>query len=171
MLDLLEKDRKQCGEFRDHLEAAAGTAPPATTLEELFSGLSAPLQNHGASCPECRVAAEELLSVRALLKALPAPAAVPDPWFAPRVMAAIAARETETSRAGSYWSAVPILAARLALASAALLLVVSTWIYERPPTAPARTPSADSAPESLFENSPPPANQDDILISLAERPR
>jgi hypothetical protein len=171
MWDLLKKNTEACGQFRDHLEAAAGAAPPARTLEDLFVAFPLPLRTHAAFCQECRQAAEELLSVRALLRALPAETTAPDAWFAPRVIAAIASREAEVRRTGTSWAAVPMLASRLALASAALLLVVSTWIYERPVMAPARTSSADSAQESLFEFSPPPANQDDILSSLAERPQ
>lgn len=172
MSNLLKQNTDACSELRDHLEAGSGggAAPPATTLEELFSALPLPLRNHAASCAECGVAAEEFLSVRALLSALPAPAAAPNDWFAPRVMAAIAAREAEVQRKGTSWAAVSMLASRLSLVSAALLLVVSTWIYQRPSKAPARNSSADSAQESLFETSQPQPNQDDILVSLAERP-
>jgi hypothetical protein len=105
------------------------------------------------------------------LSALPVQPATHDAWFAPRVMAVIAARESEVRRVGSSWAAVPMLASRLALASAVVLLVGSTWIYERPTTAPAKLSVTDSAQETLFESSPPPTNQDDILVSLAERPR
>lgn len=168
-MDLLNKKNEACGEFRDHLETS-GTSPAAATFDEVFSTLPTTLQSHAASCQDCREAAEELLSVRTLLKTLPADSVSPDAWFAARVMAAIAAREAESRGKGSYWAAVPVLASRLALASAALLLVVSSWIYQRPTVAPARTTSTDSAPETLFESSQPPANQDDILVSLAERP-
>jgi hypothetical protein len=171
MSNLLNKNHEACSEFRDHLETAGGSALRVQTLEEFFSTLPAPLQSHAVSCHECRIAAEELLFVRELLGALPAQTAVPNDWFATRVMAAISARESEVRRTGASWSAVPMLASRLALASAALLLVMSTWIYERPATAPARNSAVDSTQETLFETSPAPLNQDDILVSLAERPR
>jgi hypothetical protein len=170
MWDLLKKKSDACGQFRDELDASAGAASQERTPEELFAALSAPAQQHGAFCAECRAAAEELLSARALLRALPAKTVAPSTAFVPRVMAAIAAREAELRNSISSWAAIPTLASRLALASAALLLLISTWIYERPVRTPAKT-SVDSPPESLFESSPLPVNPDDFLVSQAERPQ
>lgn len=170
MWDLLKKKNDACGQFRDELEASTGAVSSARTWQELASALSATARQHVATCAECRAAAEELLSVRALLQALPARTAAPNAAFVPRVMAAIAAREAELRSSLSSWTAIPTLASRLALASAALLLILSTWIYERPVKAPART-SVDAAPESLFESSPPAANPDDFLASQVERPQ
>jgi hypothetical protein len=82
-------------------------------------------------------------------------------------MAAIAARERELSEVASTWLAVPKFASRLAMASAALLLVASTWLYERPLSAPNQHASTLAAQESLFE-APPPVNQDDVLINTQE---
>jgi hypothetical protein len=64
---------------------------------------------------------------------------------------------------------VPKFASRLALASAALLLVTSTWLYERPFPAPASDATSVAAQESLFESAAPMANQDDILLIREER--
>jgi hypothetical protein len=85
-------------------------------------------------------------------------------------MAAIAVRERELSKAASTWLAVPKLASRLAMATGALLLVASTWLYERPLPAPNPQASTLAAQESLFE-SPPPANQDDVLVPEQENNR
>jgi hypothetical protein len=169
MWNLLNKNREACSQFQDALEAAASAGSLAATPEELRAALSAPCQKHAESCAECRAAVEELLTTRALLRALPARSKTPAPWFAPRVMAAIAAKEAELRRMGSPWAAVPRFASRLALASAATLLVVSTWVYQRPVAAPAKPPSAEALPESLFDSSQPALSQDDILVSLAER--
>jgi hypothetical protein len=171
MWNLLKKNSEDCSQFQESLEAAASSASSASTPEELLATLSPQCQQHAASCEECRGAAEELLAARALLRALPAQSKTPAPWFAPRVIAAIAAKEAELRRAGSPWAAVPRFASRLALASAAMLLVVSTWIYERPVSLPVNQISTEAAPETLFESSPPPVSQDDVLVSLAERPR
>jgi hypothetical protein len=84
-------------------------------------------------------------------------------------MAAIAARERELSEMASTWLAVPRFASRLAVASGALLLVASTWLYERPFTTPANQPAAAANQEYLFEAPQAPMNQDDVLISLAEQ--
>jgi hypothetical protein len=84
-------------------------------------------------------------------------------------MAAIAARERELSEVARTWLAVPKFASRLAMASGALLLVASTWLYERPYKAPAKQPAATASQEYLFESPQPPMNQDDVLVSLAEK--
>jgi hypothetical protein len=82
-------------------------------------------------------------------------------------MAAIAARERELSEAASTWLAVPKFASRLAMASGALLLVASTWLYERPLPAPNQQAGTLAAQESLFEPAPP-VNQDDVLLNTPE---
>jgi hypothetical protein len=169
MWNLLKKNSEACSQFQDALEAAASPASLVSTPGELLAALSVSCQKHAESCADCRAAIKELLSARALLRALPAHSKTPAPWFAPRVMAAIAAKETELRRMGSPWAAVPRFASRLALVSAATLLVVSTWVYQRPAVTPAKAPSAEAVPESLFESSQPALSQDDILMSLAER--
>jgi predicted anti-sigma-YlaC factor YlaD len=169
MWNLLKKNREACGQFQDELETAASAGSLAATPEELRAALTVACQEHASSCEECRASVEELLSARALLRVLPARSKTPAPWFAPRVMAAIAAKEAELRRLGSPWAAVPRFASRVALASAAMLLVVSTWVYQRPVAAPAKEPSVEAVPESLFDSSQPTLSQDDILVSLAER--
>ena len=88
------------------------------------------------------------------------------PWFAARVMAAIAAREEE-SRPIAAWIAVPRFASRLAWVSAALLICAATWLYQKPPSRPAATPA--SASEGLFDTQPPTVSEDEVLVSLAEQ--
>jgi hypothetical protein len=69
----------------------------------------------------------------------------------------------------SPWSMVPRFASRLAWASAIVLLAGSTWLYQRPKQGPNIQPAAAAAQEYLFEAPSPPMNQDDVLISMAER--
>ena len=112
------------------------------------------------------------MDAQEIFRVIPRQAAEPEPWFASRVMAAIAAREEELSEAARAWLAVPKLAARLSLASAALLLVASTWLYEKPAGPRQQSPSgATISQEYLFEAPQPPASQDDVLISMAEENR
>jgi hypothetical protein len=113
--------------------------------------------------------AEEVLASRELLKALPAsPAVTPMPWFAPRVMAAIAGRELRLRHSLDAWVAVPKLAARLTWACALALLLASTWLYERPRST--TKPGAEGSVESLFDLPPASsATQDDILVSRLEK--
>jgi hypothetical protein len=165
MLNLLKKN-DECGKFRDVLEQSAG----AESVEGLLALLPAAAREHAASCADCRDAVTEFVAVRLMLKKVSASAAVQEnPWFAGRVMAAIAAREEELNGPVGTWIALPKLAARLALAACAILLVGSTWIYQRPRNAQGNQPSASSGQEYLFEApTAAPATQDDVLVSLAE---
>ena len=92
------------------------------------------------------------------------------PWFAPRAMAAIAARKAELTRAADTWTFLPKLAARLTWASAVALLLASTWLYQKPISTTAKPVLTDITGEPLVDTSTPPTN-DDVLVSLAEKPR
>lgn len=166
-MGLLEKHGKQCSEFTARLEDAAVVAPGATDIEELLE--SAPeLRGHASSCSSCRAAAEDILASRALLAALPSSAAQPGPWFARRVMAAIAARTAELSSAADTWTFLPKLAARLTWASSIALLLASGWLYQRPASNPPKAVVTDITGEPIVDNVAPAAD-DEPFLSLAER--
>jgi hypothetical protein len=167
MWNLLNKNDDECRKLRDLLEDSAAARPDATRLEELSEGWSPTHRAHIAACASCQEAAQDLLTTRKLFKRVASNAEMERPWFATRVIAAIAARERELSRAASTWLAVPMFASRLAMASGALLLVASTWLYERPMQSPTQHDSTLAAQESLFE-APPPVNQDDVVINTPE---
>jgi negative regulator of sigma E activity len=118
-------------------------------------------------CSDCHDAAEDIVAIRILLReAANAPAA--GPWFAPRVMAAIASQEAELSRGAAIWLAVPRFAARLAWIAAAALVFTCTWLYERPVPQPPQTASV-YASEHLFDPPTLPPNHDDVLVSANEK--
>lgn len=169
MWDLLKKSDDECKKLQDLLEDSAAVHPEASSVEALSDGLSPAERTHIASCEKCQEAAQDLLATGEIFKGVGSAAELASPWFATRVMAGIAARERELTEAASTWMAVPKFASRLAVASGALLLLTSTWLYERPSTAPARQPAAPASQEYLFETPQPPMNQDDVLISLAEQ--
>ena len=170
MWSLFKKRPSECRAFRKQLEDAASVAPAATELSEFVSALPAVLKTHATECADCRSAAQDLLAARALLRNLPSRADLGGASFPSRVMAAIAARKAELARAGDAWTLVPGLAAKLTWASAVALLLASTWLYERPRTAPPKPVLTDITGEPLNETSPP-ANNDDVLVSLGERPQ
>jgi len=161
MWTLLKKSDEQCRKVRDLLEDSAAARPEAVSIQELSEALSAAGQTHIGACVGCQEAAQDLLGTREIFKGVASNSAMERPWFATRVMAAIAAREAST------WLAVPRFASRLALASGALLLVASTWLYERPFSAPSQQARNLAAQESLFE-APPTVNQDDVLVPAQE---
>ncbi len=160
----LRNAKSQCHEFQVRLEETAEILPDAKEPAELLAALPQEQQSHAAACENCRTASEELLLTRGLLRDFPSRANLAGPWFASRVMAAIAVRHSNLRSAESAWTAIPRLASRLTWVSAALLLLASTWLFERPVQ-----PPTEANQETLFENSQPPAGQDDVLVSLAER--
>jgi hypothetical protein len=167
MWNLLNKSNEECRQLRDLLEDSAAARPEAVTVEQLAQGWPAAERAHIAACASCQEAAQDLLATKEIFKGVASNAEMERPWFATRVMAAIAARERELTEAASTWLAVPRFASRLAFASGALLLVASTWLYERPIQSPTQHDSTLAAQESIFE-APPPVNQDDVLLNTPE---
>src|ERR1700737_774986 len=111
-----KKNENECGRLRDALENVADVAV-----------LSSAQQEHLTACPVCQGAADEVLMSRSLLREMPAVAATPAPWFAPRVMAAIAAREAELRQSLEAWAAVPRPAAGRTWATAVALFLAARW--------------------------------------------
>ena len=168
MRNLLNRHEDECGRLRGFLEDAAAERPEATGVKDFLELLPPEVRPHFEVCRDCQLAAEDLLTVRKILKTSPPAAAEAGPWFAGRVMAAIAAREKELEEAARIWLVLPRFASRLALVSAGLLLISSAWLYERPSfSKKAQSDSANS--EYLFEPPQPPVSQDDVLVSMAER--
>lgn len=163
----LLKNNEECGKLRDLLEDSAAARPGTARIEELTGGWSATERGHLAACRLCQMAAQDILATREIFKGIGSLRGQSRPWFSTRVMAAIAAHERELAERASTWLAVPKFASRLALASAALLLLTSTWLYERPLTAPNQQAASLAAQESLFE-APATTNQDDVLVPVQE---
>jgi hypothetical protein len=169
MFNLLKKSDEECRMLRDLLEESAAARPDAVRLEELSEAWLPGQSAHIAECPRCQEAARDLLATRKIFAGVVSFREIERPWFASRVMAIIAARERELSEVTRTWMAVPKFASRLAMAVAAILLVASTWIFEKPSAGPGKQPTASAGQEYLFETPPPPMNQDDVLISMAEQ--
>lgn len=155
MWNLLRMRKKQdeCSQLRDALENVADVA-----------ALSSAQQEHLAACRACQEASSDISASRIVLRDVPARAGSPGPWFAPRVMAAIAARESELRQSLDAWAAVPRLAARLTWFSALALLVASTWLYQLPKSAPIS--GNESLVEPLFDSQQSSAPQEDFVLPL-----
>ncbi len=153
MWNFVKRKDDDCNRFRDSLEEVASGGPSREMLE------------HSASCEDCAAAAEELLESRELLRALPRESAGRLPWFAPRVMAAIAAREAELRQSLDAWTVIPKLARRLTWISALALVLASAWFLQRP-AVPSR-PATDITGEPVQNGAP--LTNDDVLMSLAEQ--
>jgi hypothetical protein len=164
MLSLFRRKKKACSNFLDAFTDTVNIA----TLQEFLASAPTQQRAHAAACADCRNAAEEFLVARALLTALPSQADSSRPWFPSKVMAAIAARETEVRRLATAWTLVPRLASRLACISALAILIAGTWLYRKPVSSPPSQTGTEASVESIFETSAPP-HQDDVLSSAMEK--
>ena len=153
MWDFMKKQEDECSRFRDSLEEVAS------------GGASREMLEHPAACEDCAAAAEELLESRELLRVLPRESSPAMAWFAPRVMAAIAAREAELRQSFDAWAAIPKLALRLTWITALALVLASTWFLQRP-NVPTKPPATDITGEPVQSSAP--LTNDDVLLSLAE---
>jgi hypothetical protein len=153
MWDGLKRQDDECSRFRDSLEEIAS------------GGASREMLEHSAACEDCASAAEELLESRELLRPLRREASPTMAWFAPRVMAAISAREAELRQSFDAWSVIPKLALQLTWISALALMLAGTWFLQKP-TTPTK-PATDITGEPM-QNTAPVTN-DDVLMSLGEQ--
>jgi hypothetical protein len=166
MWNLLKKSDQECRRVQDCLEKAAAQRSNAGTIEELIAGLPAATHQHIDRCGACREAALDLTATKEIFGGVASAAEEARPWFATRVMAAIAAREKELANALNPWSEFPRFASRLALVTAFVLIAGTTWYYEKGARVQSYRINGAATQESIFE-SPPPTNQDDVLISMA----
>ncbi len=169
MWNLLKKSDEECRKLQDLLEDSAAARPEAVRLHQLSEAWPAAQRAHLAACGNCREAAQDLLATRVIFRGVASSAGQAGPWFATRVMGAIRSQERELALPASLWVSVPRYASRLAWISAIVLVAGSTWLYERPVAVPNKQPAAASSQEYLFEAPAQPMNQDDVLISMAEK--
>jgi len=163
MWDML-KEKEECKRFRDGLDEATAQLDDAVTVEKLSASLPEEQQKHLVACLGCREAANDLVKVKALFGSAASFAGEVRPWFATRVMAAIASREKKLAVRVSAWTEFPRFASRLAWVAAILLLAGTTWFYESVVRAPSSNPAGSQ--ESIFEV-PQQTAPDDVLVSLA----
>lgn len=157
------KENDNCRKFRDALEEAATKLEGAIRIESLIALLPEEQRSHIAACAGCREAASDLIKVKALFNGAGSIADEERPWFAARVMAAIASRERELAERVSAWTEIPRFASRLTWVAAILLLAGTTWFYEAVVRAPSYAPAGQ---ESIFEV-PQQTTPDDVLVSMA----
>jgi hypothetical protein len=151
-----------CQEFREELEAL-----PLKNTESVLDGLSPASLAHASGCAECRETAEDLALTRAALQPLGGLSPEPGPWFATRVMAAIAGRESEMDLSDALWVSIRRLAPRLVAVCALLLLLASTWTYQLRRVEIAGPPQVASN-ESVLELGQSAPLNDDVLINATE---
>jgi hypothetical protein len=167
MWSLLNKKDEECRRLRDALEEVSTKHADPLRVEGLIERLPQVAREHINSCERCREAAQDLLATKQLFQGAARFGEEERPWFAARVMRAIADRERELALRMSAWSEFPRFASRFAWIATVVLLAGTTWFYERVIHAPSSPSDGATKQESIFET-PQQTNQDDVLISMEE---
>lgn len=125
------------------------------------------LEVHLRTCAGCRQALDDALIASMLMQRARYPEPLVSPAFVTRVMASI--REATQAAPSTIWRPLELLASRMALAAAIVLLALSVYLREM---TPAGVPATVNAPTEVgaFLPEPPaqPANADEVLMSLAD---
>ena len=125
------------------------------------------LEIHLRNCANCREALNDAVRTSKLMRHARYPESAVSPAFVTRVMATI--REATQTVPATIWRPLELLASRMALMAAIVLLVLSVYLRE---LAPARGVAAVNAPAEvgavLPEPPAQPANADEVLISIAD---
>lgn len=186
MWDKFRKENRLCEQYREALEDLPPDVDQNMASSALSNGLPTEVLEHVRECNACEEAAETFWASRDLLagrELLVGPlelapewnsaASDAKPWFAARVIAKIAERETEGRRALTEWSgAVAKLASRVAWVSALLLLVGTTWFYGphgRQLNNESVESKAQGTQQYFFDSAAGQSTVDDALVSPPEK--
>jgi len=134
---------------------------------ERLADLPSRVREHVSACNDCQVFANELMDVRTVLQRNSG-GPQPGPFFLARVMASIAAQESELEKRSQIWAAVPRLASRLTLLASLTLLVAGSWLYQ-PPTHQTTSVgvNAEQSSEGLADGGST-ATQDEFLLNSSD---
>lgn len=146
--------------------------PVKENLEEYLKGvggwfqkpLPSDVEKHLEACGECRIELQEFERQTVALRCLRTPAeAEPRPGFYARVMQRI----DEARTTSSVWAAFlePLFAKRLALASAALVLLIGTYLFSTEPHDLGVPQTATSVQQADLDNTTP-QERDAVLAKL-----
>ncbi len=129
-----------------------------------------PLAAHLQQCARCREALEAARLARNLLRGGLERAPEPPSGFVARVVSGLRAEEGRRIAATQFWQPLEVLATRLALVAAMVLLVLTVYVFEFAPAHQRVQPTSQpEVSEGLPEPPRQPANSDEVLLSLAER--
>lgn len=155
---MFSKMQSECSEYQASLEDAVRDG--AACIEP-----GSPLQRHLESCVECQQGLNDAI-VASKLMTHARPLREPSPAFVTRVMASV--REASQA-APTIWRPLELLASRVALVAAVLLLALSVYLREFAPTRD--TAAINTSTEigaGLPEPPAQPANADEVLMTLAD---
>lgn len=149
-----------CPEYQASLEDAVSEGKVSVEV-------GSALDRHLQSCADCRQALSDALVASKLMLHARNPENAVNGAFITRVMATI--REAAETAPSAIWRPLELLASRMALVAAVVLLALSVYLRE---FAPARTAVAVSSPTEIGAGLPEPpaqpADADEVLMSLAD---
>jgi hypothetical protein len=166
MKELPRVGKVSCEWLRSELEGLP--AGPPDTAAECRSALSVEARQHLSQCAECEAALQDFALARRELQRMQSTLDEPGPWFTRRVMNAIAAQEAEIEETqNGFWTSVRRLAPRIVAFATLLLMLGGTWMFEQ--RRAAQTHGEELLPaEGLFELTPVPAANDDVIATYYE---
>jgi predicted anti-sigma-YlaC factor YlaD len=125
------------------------------------------LERHLQVCGDCRQALSDALIASKLMRHARYPEHAVSGAFVTRVMASI--REAAEAAPSAIWRPLELLASRMALVAAVVLLALSVYLRE---FAPARSAAVVNTPAEVGAVMPEPpaqpADADEVLMSLAD---
>lgn len=149
-----------CPEYQASLEEALRDS-------EVYIEPNSALELHLQGCANCREALHDALTASKLMRHARYPEYAAAPAFVTRVMATI--REAAQAAPNAIWRPLEILASRMALVAAVVLLALSVYLREFAPT---RGTVAVNGQTEIGAGMPEPAAQpadaDEVLMSLAD---
>ncbi len=156
-----KKETLGCPEYGTRLEENLVAGRPIT---------DAALSVHLRECAPCREAMDTSLLASQLVRDAQRPLnTAGSEAFVTRVMAAIREQELRLAGPSGFWRPLELLASRVALVAAVLLLALSFYIAKfAPPLDTAATNGQAEIGAGLPERPALPANEDDVLMSLAD---
>jgi hypothetical protein len=149
-----------CPEYQASIEEAVGEGQASVAP-------SSALDRHLQGCADCRRALSDALLASKLMRHASYPENASSPAFVARVMASI--REATQAAPSAIWRPLELLASRMALVAAMVLLLLSLYLRE---FAPARGAVPVNAQAEIGAGLPEPPDQpadaDEVLISLSD---
>ena len=158
-----------CGRFREELELVRVPGDAVVERGEYLEEMPKEVRGHAGGCASCLQALDDAVETRNLLLSLATEAggAQPGPWFASKVMNAIAAKERHIEKGDGVWIGVRRLAPRLAAVCALVLVLMGTWAMQTQREYQAKQMRASAG--GLFEGQTGSPNDDVLGIAEAHR--
>jgi len=153
-------------------ELSMGCRKYEARLEDYLNGApDAKLESHLASCARCRAALQDARLAGTWLREAWEPFGEPRGAFAAGVAARIRAAEAEAASPTAFWRPIELLASRIALTAATVLLALSAYLYKYAPLKSDAPPATSSDAAATYFPQPPaqPTGIEELAATLNAR--